>query len=58
MFGIDHFSQLFVSSLSFYNENKIAQYLYRDTKIFSRAVLIKRIASTDIRLLYQQKDAN
>ena len=55
----DHFSQLFVSPLDSDNEKKkIAQNLYRDTKIFSRALLNKRIASTDWRAMYPQKDAN
>ena len=51
------FSALFFI-FDFNNEKWIAEYIYRDTKKCSGAVLNKRIASKDWRAMYQQKDAN
>ena len=58
LFGTDHFTQVFLSSLDIDYENNEAQSFYRDTSKFTRANLNKKIASADWSFMYQQNKAN
>ena len=58
LFGSDHFTQVFFSSLDIDYENNKTQFFYRDTSKFSRANLNKKNASADWSFMYQQNNAN
>ena len=58
LFGSDHFTQVFFSSLDIDYENNKTQFFYRDTSKFTRANLNKKIASADWSFMYQQNNAN
>ena len=53
LFGSDHFTQIFLSSLDIDYENNKTQFFNRDTSQFSRANLNKTIASADWSPMYQ-----
>ena len=57
LFGSDHFTQIFLSSLDIDYENE-TQFFYRDTSQFSRANLNKTIAFADWSPMYQQNNEN
>ena len=50
LFGIDHFTQIFLSSLDIDYENTKMQFFYRDTSQFSRANLNKKKLHPRIRV--------
>ena len=58
LFGSDHFTQIFLSSLDIDYENNKTHFFYRDTSQFSRANLNKTIASADWSPMYQKNNAN
>ena len=58
LFGSDHFTQVFFSSMDIDFENNKTQFFYRDTSKFTRANLNKKIASADWSFMYQQNNAN